>query len=505
VVRALPLIVAAVIAVAAPGQRAEAAPSFVPAQSARAFGDSVGVNTHIGWEDTPGYANFDAVRSRMLELGVRHIRDGVCATCVEWISRLQRLGAVGIRANIISTDFAGDSPRLQENLQAIKSKLRGMVESVEAPNEPDQTGDPAWISKTRRLQQELWNRVKGDPALRHIDVLGPALVYRDNWALLGDLSAYVDRGNLHPYPGGGTPLHNLAGLIPPARIVSGSDPIVATEAGYHSDLATTSGHYGTSEQAIGVYTPRLALEGFRQGLARTYVYQLIDPWTNVSGFEASFGLLRPDLSRKPAFNSLRNLLRAVDAGSGPVQAPGGLRLGFDGAPGDLRRLLLRSDDGSYALVLWREVSVWDRVARRDLAPAADTVDVELGDRIALARRFDPVASPDEQQRWVNPSRLSVALAGAPVVLELAPPGSEAARQTVKGLKSGARRSSCVAQLGRPARSRKARARAAKCCRTTAKAKRKRAGRKRAGRKSAGRKSAKWALAGNCRKAPKRKR
>lgn len=392
----------------------------MPARSARAFGDSVGVNTHIGWSDTPAYANYDAVQARLQELGVRYVRDGLCPTCVEWISRLKRLGQAGIRANIISTDLSAGSARMQQNLQVIRDQLPNAVVSVEAPNEPDQQGDSQWVTKTRALQRELWMSVKGDAALAHIDVVGPALVYPASWAELGDLSPYLDRGNMHPYPGGGTPLHNLDELIPLSRTVSGSKQIVATEAGYHSDLATTSGHYGTSELAIGTYTPRLALEGFRRGLERTYIYQLADPWTNVTGFENRFGLLRADLSPKPAFLALRNLLRTVDGNSAPVASPGGLQVAVAGAPADLRQLLLRSADGSYALVLWREVSVWDRVARLDLNPTPAGFEVVFGQPITLARRFDPVDSDAETQRWTDPRRIPLVLAGNPVVLRLTP-------------------------------------------------------------------------------------
>jgi hypothetical protein len=390
------------------------------ARSARAFGDSVGVNTHIGWSDTPAYANFDPVRARLRELGVRYVRDGLCATCVEWVSRLQRLAASGIRSNIIATDLRGGSLRLAENLQAIRTKLSGAVVSVEAPNEPDQQGDSQWIAKTRTLQQQLWMGVKGNAALAHLTVVGPALVHATSWAQLGNLSPYLDRGNMHPYPGGGTPLHNLAELIPLSAMTSGSKPIVATEAGYHSDLTTTSGHYGTSERAIGIYTPRLALEGFRRGIDRTYIYQLADPWSSGSGFENRFGLLRSDLSPKPAFLALRNLLRAVDADSAPVATPGGLRLAVSGAPADLRQLLLRSADGTYSLVLWREVSVWDRVARLDLLPTPAGVEVVFGQPVTLAQRFDPVESDGERQRWADPRRIALILGGAPVVLRLTP-------------------------------------------------------------------------------------
>ena len=61
--------------------------------------------------------------------------------------------------------------------------------------------------------------------------------------------------------------------------MSGGKPLVATEIGYHSDLVTTSGHHPTSERAIGYYTPRTALEGFRNGVERSYIYQLLDPWS----------------------------------------------------------------------------------------------------------------------------------------------------------------------------------------------------------------------------------
>ena len=95
---------------------------------------------------------------------------------------------------------------------------------------------------------------------------------------------------------------------------------------------------------------------------------------------------------------------------------------MEGAGPDVRRLLLRSADGSYALVLWRQVSVWDRGAMRDLHPAADRLEVVLGERVSLARRFNPVDSDAERQRWTDPQRIPVDLAGAPVVLRLTPPG-----------------------------------------------------------------------------------
>jgi hypothetical protein len=175
------------------------------------------------------------------------------------------------------------------------------------------------------------------------------------------------------------------------------------------------------------YTPRILLEAYRDGIRRTFFYQFVDPFTEaqriqkgLSPAEGSFGLLRNDLTPRPSFIALRNLMDAVDGDSAPVGSPGGIRLGFEGAPSDMRRLLLRSADGSYALVLWRQVSLWDRIGKRPVTAAPVSVDVVMGEPIALARRFDPVVSSSETSRVSDPRRIGVALAGAPVVLRLTP-------------------------------------------------------------------------------------
>jgi hypothetical protein len=412
------------------GPSAYPSQSLVPARSARAFGESVGVNVRLHLSNS-SYGDFETVKARLLELGVRHVGDGLCPTCEHQIDRLKRLAALGIRANL-GLGNQNDSAVMQQGLQVIRSRLRDSVVSVTGPNEPDISGDPQWIAHTRAYQADLYARVKGDPALRHLPVIGPSLVYRPSRAALGDLSAHLDWGNIHPYPAGVLPMADLALEHQLAAHVAGSKPLVATEVGYHNDISFTGVHRGASERASAAYTPRLVLEGFREGLVRTYLFQLADAWSpaqaqawGIAGPSNAFGLLRWDLSRKPAFIALRNLLRAVKAGSAPVAAPGGLRYGLEGAGPDVRQLLLRAADGSYALVLWRQVSVWDRDALRDLSPAPQRLDVVFGEPLALAQRFDPVSSEAESGRWSRPRRIPVELAGAPVVLRLTPPSPAA--------------------------------------------------------------------------------
>lgn len=49
------------------------------AKSADAFTESVGINTHFGYTDTPYWTDWPMIRDRLKELGVSHLRDGTFA------------------------------------------------------------------------------------------------------------------------------------------------------------------------------------------------------------------------------------------------------------------------------------------------------------------------------------------------------------------------------------------------------------------------------------------
>src|SRR5256885_16881592 len=103
-----------------------------------------------------------------------------------------------------------DLARMQLGLDVVRDRLRGSVDMITGPNETDISGDPNWVADTRAHQAELYRRVKSDPALASLPVVGPTVVNGDSHALLGDLSPSLDFGNTHPYPGGTPPLSNLA-------------------------------------------------------------------------------------------------------------------------------------------------------------------------------------------------------------------------------------------------------------------------------------------------------
>ena len=82
---------------------------------------------------------------------------------------------------------------------------------------------------------------------------------------------------------------------------------VFTEAGYHNALSSTTGQPPASEEAAAVYMPRLLATAFGAGVERTFIYELVDekPDPGLIDAEQHFGLLRNDLSPKPAFTASR--------------------------------------------------------------------------------------------------------------------------------------------------------------------------------------------------------
>src|SRR5207245_10922866 len=107
---------------------------------------------------------------------------------------------------------------------------------------------------------------------------------------------------------------------------------------------------------------------------RAFAQAQPDQWPNAQrdNNEANFGLLRNDLSEKPAFTALERLI-ALLRDPGPRFTPETLDYTVEGAPPSLRQLLLQKRDGSFYLALWNQVSVWDPNLGVDLHPAEEKI------------------------------------------------------------------------------------------------------------------------------------
>jgi hypothetical protein len=231
---ALPVLAGPVSADAEP-LPAERPPS-VQAQMADTVVDGVGVNVHLLYGQT-SYADFPAVQAALTELGVRHIRDGMGNARVDQYEKVNALAAAGIRSTL-TLDKVTDLSAIGPRLDMIAQNMAGAVEAVEPPNEWNNSGSTTWAEDLRAYQPALYAQVRSRLELDGVSVLGPSLARRTGHLELGDLSAHLDTGNVHTYPGGFIPTRNMDVQLANQTVVAGTKPAVVTETGYHNALNT---------------------------------------------------------------------------------------------------------------------------------------------------------------------------------------------------------------------------------------------------------------------------
>jgi hypothetical protein len=280
--------------------------------SADSIAESVGVNIHLHYGDTV-YGNFDLIRTLLIDLGVRHTRDGLIDTT--WQPYYQRhvaLGKLGIRCVFIT------SPTQSNTLiTSWPDRVPGAFEAYEAPNEYDLSHDPNWAATLKAFVPRLYDAVKSNPPTATFPVIGPSLTQAASYAQVAGLEQYFDLANMHNYFGGRNPgtagwgdggYGSIAYNIRNNQTAWPGKPIWTTETGYTNDASTSQ---GIPELVEGKYAPRMILEQALHGVVRTYVYELIDQGRAKAGNDGAFGLARMDGSRKPAFTALKNLIATL--------------------------------------------------------------------------------------------------------------------------------------------------------------------------------------------------
>lgn len=372
---------------------------------ARAFVDTIGVNTHLFYVDTT-YGNFPMVKRRLRELGVRHVRDGFDpGRTSAFFERVNDLGAAGIKSTLIACRVEPPGGPWTIYVKDAKTKVRSALDALEGVNEPDLVAAGTdWIRSARGCQRRMHDQAKGTafgPPLR-VPVLGPS-IQAPNMPRLGNIADRADGGTIHPYSGGMRPNRpGVYGYVPQMASVrayhfgGASAPVYATETGYHDAMNTTNSHPPTSRRAISIYMPRLFLEHAKAGIARTFAYELVDerPDPAQADVELNFGLFESDWSYKPSAKALRNTIALLDS---PRRSPR-TRLRYSlsrtedrdgpGPRGAVSDLLLQKADGSYWLALWQDSTVWDENARTDIRNPPTSVRVSL-ERTMTLRRYRP--------------------------------------------------------------------------------------------------------------------
>ena len=409
------------------------AQTFQQAKSANALINSIGINTHFTYPDTPYLGSFSQAKQKLLELDIRHIRDGVAKDSYKY-EPMRDLCDSGIRLHSgVSERVEGyrgalDFDKIDYTLGVVKDFYLGCIESLEGANEYDinNGGEEDWGDTLRRHTETTYNKIKSDPALSDLPVIAPSVAYY-NVEQVGDISEWLDYGNLHSYPGGNPPITGLEANIDFTRGLSGTKPYYVTETGYHtatnndSEVAAGWAQRGVSENAAAKYIPRLVVEYFRRGIVRTYLYEFIDefPDPQRDNQEDNFGLLRNDLSEKPSYVSLKNTIALLND-SGGASGSGGLSYSLEGDLTDIHQLLLQKQDGSFYLIVWQEVQSYNYATKSDISNNFRKLTLKLENPVDKAETYLPLGGTTSINAYNNVTSIELEVPDHLMIVKLVP-------------------------------------------------------------------------------------
>jgi hypothetical protein len=393
----------------------------IPASAADQFVGSMGINVHMESGSAPYYhENYERISGQLQSLGMRHFRDEMNQADPffensGFINEIKAIGTLGYTLTGIiegGNDYPIKPGQLLEANHVLPMILNlwPTIDSVEGPNEPDNNqfaygvallhypigaiheSEDLWeIVKHGSIPQcgeiENCDKIKDLPVLAMSEGNADDFKSLENDVTLGTIpppSEYSDAGNMHAYQGGLVgagegPSSGLDWYISLSQLWTGSEPLWTTEMGYHNNTyyLADGEQQGVSEQAAAIYLPAAFLTGFNDGVVRTFSYELINetqyaplagcPMTSnptnpqCEGY-GYYGLLHYDLTPKPAFIALQNLIELLQEPGSNFQ-PGSLNIAFSANPGTnpyrLRYTLLEKSDGDYFLAIWNDISVFD--------------------------------------------------------------------------------------------------------------------------------------------------
>lgn len=421
----------ALVAMMAAGS-ATAAPSTAPVavQAARVadFIGTLGVNTHLGYNDG-GYANVNAVIRDLDYLGIRQVRDGTPnpkggSPYRAYLGSLAAAAEAGIRFDLVIDPALPIATSLDQVGRVVHHGANA-VTSIEGPNEINnapvryqgQRGEAAGEA----FQHDLYAAVKADPLLRKLPVYYLTGGRRID---LGAGPRLADYANGHPYP--------YRGASPGPRIVNEFQtyftmPLpyarVITETGYF-DQPTNPAGSGVDGATQARLTLDLLFDAFRQGVGRTYLYQLLsaypDPQRNSSDIE--YGLFNQDNSPKPVATAIHNLTSMLSDTSTKAAtfATGRLAYSVSGMPPTGQSVLLQRASGSYILVIWAEPRIWNEAAHAPKAAPPNRVIVTLPERASRLYVGDPMLGAASTMTYEGANSVSLDLTDHPIVLTIQP-------------------------------------------------------------------------------------
>jgi len=383
--------------------------------------------THLSYTDTAYYTNFPQIFNSLQTLGVHHIRDGYAPWSAgdQIVKNHLQLASAGIKCDYVVSYDTRTTPL---SIAAMASKVQDM-ESLEAPNECDNSGNCggdaiAGVTNVVSFLPMLSAAAKN----LNVPLYGPSFIQPSSYASAGDLSSEITMNNLHIYFGGRNPGSTGWGGLDSAGNAYGSfsywldqaalnapnAPSVVTETGFITYPSTTT-PYTLPESVQASYVPRTMLVAFNHGIRKTYTYELLDEVSS-----PGYGLLRIDLSPRPGFTALKNLLSLVADSSTTAFTPATLQYSITGGDSSLNHLLLQKQDGTFWFILWVEKPSWDAVNARSISVTPENLALQITSTstVSSAYQFDTNGNANSFNPSVSGNNVTLSISDQLTILQI---------------------------------------------------------------------------------------
>jgi len=382
------------------------------------FWNSTGVQLHADFGKRC-YSNYSMMNSDLQALGIAHIRDGLgnVDPHITWmgvkfadpnyVSEIKTLkNTYGITAFLTwdwngSWGAAGQSQIAGDNSIYIGNDIKAYlpaIDSIEVNNEPDLShptyAGSGFPSGTYQQTTEMATILEQN-GITGVQLVAPPCGQSVNYTPRGTgggLKSDVAPGYASTYGGGhyypnlpdampdsawgswGTSPGTLASAIIDSQTYTGTNPI------YNGETGIDDYDFNGDQTVQGYFEPLLYVEHFRQGIARTSLYELYDEPT-LTGREAHWGIMNCDennlSSPKPAYNSIKNMMSLVKDTNPAAFTPQNIISSLN-ADATLRyQVLGMSDQATWYVLIWNNKSVWNHTTKTPISPTTEEANATI--------------------------------------------------------------------------------------------------------------------------------
>ena len=415
--------------------------------TASSFLSTLGVNTHIPYTDG-GYVNLGNDLADLQYLGITQVRDTLCYVGEPGSAPLSSfiyLAQQGIKFTFfVEAETTAALNNQLSWVDQVNQAVPGSVTAVEGPNEinnqPITYNGVSGLQGAINLQEAIYSAVKSDPNLS-----GTAVDYFTGYDA-GSIGTgpnpsttpgLADFDTQHPYPNNG---QAPAAWVSPTQALPNESPnfgpAVYTETGYSTN-GGTSGAVNADVQAK--YTLDLLMDDAKNGVAKTYLYQLMDAYQPGSPQgDDGFGLFDPNNLPKEAATAIRNLttILADPGANASTFTPAPLSYTVTGLPSTGNSMVLEKSNGAYDIVVWNEPQIWNESTGTEIAATNVDVNVQLGGTYSEVKLFDPLSTMTPVETLSNVSSVQLGVTDHPLIVEIEPAPTVAAQTPNQSWQAG---------------------------------------------------------------------